>query len=71
MERESFLDWISKIDIEKVHDGIYAKKHKGTGDWVIQKEEFQTWFGSSKSSLLWCHGKREYHPGFYIMKYAY
>jgi ankyrin repeat domain-containing protein 50 len=71
MERESFLDWISKIDFEKVHDGIYAKKHRGTGDWLIQKEEFQTWFSSLKSSLLWCHGKREYHPGLYIMKHAY
>jgi len=58
-ERESFLDWISKIDFEKSHDDIYAKKHEGTGDWLIQKQEFQTWFSSSKSSLLWCLGKRE------------
>ena len=61
-ERESFLDWISTFDFEKVHDSIYAKKHEGTGDWLIQTEEFRTWFSSSKSSLLWCYGKREYNP---------
>lgn len=62
-ERESFLDWISTFDFEKVHDSIYAKRHEGTGDWLIQTEEFRTWFSSSKSSLLWCYGKREYNPG--------
>ena len=61
-ERECFLDWISTFDFEKVHDSIYAKKHEGTGDWLIQTEEFRTWFSSSKSSLLWCYGKREYNP---------
>ena len=39
-ERESFLDWISKIDFEKSHDEIYAKKYWGTGDWLIRKHEF-------------------------------
>jgi hypothetical protein len=70
MERESFLGWISNFDFEKVHDAIYAKKHKDTGDWLLRKEEFQTWFGSPESSLLWCHGKRVL-PRASIMKYAY
>ncbi|OCK73445.1 hypothetical protein K432DRAFT_420720 [Lepidopterella palustris CBS 459.81] len=56
-ERESFLDWISTIDFEKIHDDIYIKKHEGTGDWLIRTQEFRTWFSSPKSSLLWCHGK--------------
>jgi hypothetical protein len=58
-EREAFLGWISKVDFEKSHEDIYATKHPGTGDWLIQRVEFQSWFESPKSSLLWCHGKRK------------
>lgn len=71
MERENFLDWISKVDFEKVHNDIYAKKHRGTGSWLFEREEFKAWFSGSKSSLLWCHGKREYYLSPYIMKNAY
>jgi len=71
IERENFLDWISKVDFEKVHKDIYAKKHRGTGDWLIQEEKFKAWFSGSESSLLWCHGKREYHLRPYIMNHAY
>jgi hypothetical protein len=65
-----FLDWISTADFEKVHDSIYAKKHNGTGNWLIEKEEFRTWFSSSKSSLLWCHGKRKYHARYHMVSKA-
>jgi hypothetical protein len=46
---------------------VYAKKHKNTGDWLLQTKEFQAWFSSSNSSLLWCLGKCEYNPRLYIM----
>lgn len=58
-DREDFLNWLSTIDFEKVHDDIYAAKHEGTGDWLIEAEEFQSWLKTPKSSLLWCNGKRE------------
>jgi len=61
-ERSEFLDWISKVDFEKVHDDIYAKKHEGTGAWLLQRTEFKGWLNSPQSSLLWCYGKREYYP---------
>jgi hypothetical protein len=58
-EREKFLGWISVIPFEKIHEDIYAKKHPGTGDWLLRTPKFQEWFNSSESALLWCHGKRE------------
>jgi len=61
-ERSEFLDWISKVDFEKVHDDIYAKKHGGTGAWLLQRTEFEGWLKSQQSSLLWCYGKREFYP---------
>jgi hypothetical protein len=60
-EREDFLNWISprEQDHEEAHDNIFAKKHPGTGDWLLRTKEFRNWVNSSTSSLLWCHGKRE------------
>jgi ankyrin repeat domain-containing protein 50 len=59
-ERKSFLNWISNIPFEKIHEDIYAKKHPDTGDWLIQTDQFQNWFNSPNSALLWCHGNREH-----------
>ncbi|KAJ4288061.1 hypothetical protein N0V90_012078 [Kalmusia sp. IMI 367209] len=56
-ERSTFLSWLSDIDFEDVHQSIYAKKHKGTGDWLINEPKFQQWMRSPRSSLLWCNGK--------------
>lgn len=58
--RRQVLEWISntdKIDFEKTHETIHAKKHPHTGEWLIQTKTFQSWLSSPTSSLLWCHGK--------------
>lgn len=60
-ERSEFLNWISQVDFEKVHDDTYAKKHEGTGAWLLQRTEFKEWLNSPRSSLLWCHGKRKFY----------
>jgi hypothetical protein len=59
-EREELLNWISQDDYEDVHDTIYAKKHAGTGEWLLQTDEFRMWYSSPISTLLWCYGKREF-----------
>jgi hypothetical protein len=42
-EREDFLNWISSQPFEDTHDRIHAKKHTGTGDWLIQEPRFRSW----------------------------
>lgn len=59
-QRTSFLDWISNLDFEEIHDNIFAKKHQATGDWLIERRDFQTWYSGSSSALLWCYGKRKF-----------
>ncbi|KAF2785832.1 hypothetical protein K505DRAFT_330763, partial [Melanomma pulvis-pyrius CBS 109.77] len=56
-ERSAFLSWVSDIDFEEVHQTIYARKHKDTGDWLIKESKFHQWMQSPRSSLLWCNGK--------------
>jgi hypothetical protein len=58
-EREEVLNWVSPHDYEEAHDNIYAKKHAGTGEWLLQTDEFRTWDNSKASTLLWCYGKRK------------
>ena len=55
--RIEFMHWIANIDYEEDHERISSKRHPGTGDWMIQKEEFQAWFKNPSSQLLWCYGK--------------
>jgi ankyrin repeat domain-containing protein 50 len=57
-ERKKFLQWLSGISFDEDHDAIYSKRHAGTGNWFIQNLQFQQWFGSQTSALLWCFGKR-------------
>ena len=55
--RKDFMHWISLIDFEDDHERISAKKHPGTGDWLIARDDFQAWLQSDSSRLLWCYGK--------------
>lgn len=56
--RKSILQWVSEIDFEDVHEMKYAKRHKHTGDWLLQSDEFRHFMDSTdKSSMLWCYGK--------------
>jgi hypothetical protein len=33
---------------------------KGTGQWLIEKPEFEEWELSEDSGILWLHGIREF-----------
>lgn len=54
--RREFLDWLSTYPYEERHQTIHDQKHLGTGEWLLMVPEFQTWFNSARSALLWCHG---------------
>ncbi|KAF7504496.1 hypothetical protein GJ744_002176 [Endocarpon pusillum] len=56
-EREDFLRWLSNHPFEDDHRKMYDKKHPGTGDWLLQRPEFETWFAAQRSGFLWCYGK--------------
>ncbi|KAK2757302.1 hypothetical protein FQN54_004816 [Arachnomyces sp. PD_36] len=56
-EKKRFLEWLSAPDYEKRHTEIYSTKHPGTGDWLNDTDEVQTWLKDSKERLLWIYGK--------------
>lgn len=58
-EREDFLKWLSSYPFEEVHVRTFAKKHPGTGDWLLRRPEFDRWYTAQDSAVLWCYGKRQ------------
>ncbi|THW70199.1 hypothetical protein D6D19_07968, partial [Aureobasidium pullulans] len=55
--REEFLRWLSPQNFEHKQSETFKTKHQGTGDWLLQTEEFSNWEKATTSQLLWCHGK--------------
>ncbi|THX39743.1 hypothetical protein D6D10_04047 [Aureobasidium pullulans] len=55
--REEFLRWLSPHNFEHKQNEIFKTKHQGTGDWLLQTEQFSNWEKATTSQLLWCHGK--------------
>jgi len=54
--KEDLLSWLSDFPYEQRHEERYAKKHPGTGDWLIQHDKFQSWVQSPSSTVLWVYG---------------
>ncbi|KAL9045203.1 MAG: hypothetical protein Q9214_001725 [Letrouitia sp. 1 TL-2023] len=54
-EFKAMLDWISPFDFVKQQHKLNNQTYKGTGEWFLQKPEFQLWV-LRKTSTLWCPG---------------
>ncbi|KAF2246944.1 hypothetical protein BU26DRAFT_385528, partial [Trematosphaeria pertusa] len=55
-EKKDFLRWLDGIDFNEDHEATLGKRHPGTGQWFINRDEFQQWYRSGRSTLLWCWG---------------
>jgi Cdc6-like AAA superfamily ATPase len=54
-ERQTILDWLNTIDyVPQQHDFI-SRRQAGTGQWLLDSAEFQTWLGTDKQTLF-CPG---------------
>lgn len=47
--------WLSHLDFQSRHRAILAQTQEGTGKWLIESEEFQSWM-SGANETLWCPG---------------
>lgn len=51
-EDEEMLDWLSAPYHSQKHDEIKSKRVAGTGDWLLQTQEFQKWTRKGQTSLV-------------------
>jgi hypothetical protein len=57
-ERWAIAAWLSDLDFKGTQKDIFANRTQGTGQWLLESQEFKDWF-AGKSDVLWCPGARE------------
>jgi Cdc6-like AAA superfamily ATPase len=54
-ERRAIVDWITPIDHAAQHFDFISRQQKGTGQWLLNSDEFQAWLNTRKQTLF-CPG---------------
>ncbi|KAH0556934.1 hypothetical protein GP486_005273 [Trichoglossum hirsutum] len=54
-ECKAILEWITPIDYAPQHNDYIRRRQKGTGQWLLDSAEFQTWLKTGKQTLF-CPG---------------
>jgi len=60
-ERSNILAWLSPLEPRLRHKGIQESRVENVGEWVLETEEFKSWYTSSGGSgsdnaVLFCYG---------------
>ena len=59
-QKSQILVWLSGLEPSIQHQDIQAHRADGVGEWLLQTEEYQNWFGGvpdkSDGSALFCYG---------------
>ncbi|OPB43637.1 hypothetical protein A0O28_0099250 [Trichoderma guizhouense] len=54
-ELQAILDWITPTDYASQQNDLIKSRQPGTGEWLINSEEFQNWI-AKKRQILFCPG---------------
>src|SRR5436305_864300 len=54
-ERRIICDWLSPIDYGTQQSDFISRRQEGTGQWLLNSDEFQQWT-SQKKQTLFCPG---------------
>ena len=60
-ERSNILAWLSPLDPKLRHTDIQERRVEYVGEWVLETEEFKSWYASSgengfDNAILFCYG---------------
>ena len=60
-ERSNILAWLSPLEPRIRHKDIQDRRVENIGEWVLETEEFKSWYASSGESgsdnaILFCYG---------------
>jgi len=60
-EKSGILAWLSPLEPQIRHHDIRTRRVDEVGDWLLQTEEYQNWFGGTRGgepngSALFCYG---------------
>jgi Cdc6-like AAA superfamily ATPase len=54
-ERRTILDWLTPINYGDQQSDLIARREAGTGKWLLNSDEFQSWLNKNKQTLF-CPG---------------
>ncbi|KAL6699043.1 hypothetical protein J3F84DRAFT_393463 [Trichoderma pleuroticola] len=54
-EEKRILDWLTPIDYGLLHSDYVKRLQTGTGEWFLERKQFQDWITGSNNTLF-CHG---------------
>jgi 5'(3')-deoxyribonucleotidase len=54
-ERRAILDWLSPVDYATQQNDFIRRRQEGTGQWLLNSDEFQAWLNQTKQTLF-CPG---------------
>ena len=54
-EQQAILDWLTSVDYSTQQNDFIARRQEGTGEWLIESDEFQQW-ENNKRGILFCPG---------------
>ena len=60
-DRPNILEWLSPLDPKLRHQSIRDRRVENVGEWLLEKEEFRSWYASSErgecdNGVLFCYG---------------
>lgn len=55
MDSHMVLNWITNVDYGPRYSDILKRRYEGTGQWVLDSTEYQTWL-KTKGQTLFCPG---------------
>ena len=60
-DRPNILAWLSPLDPKFRHQDIQGRRVENVGEWLLQTEEFRSWYagsegGESDNAILFCYG---------------
>ncbi|PCG99584.1 Hypothetical protein PENO1_002190 [Penicillium occitanis (nom. inval.)] len=54
-EIQAILEWLTPIDYTAQQNDILGQREEGTGQWLLERDEFKSW-ASTKQQTLFCLG---------------
>jgi len=55
-DRLRILSWLSPIPYFQHHKRVYGELLQGTGQWLLEDNQYAEWRDSNQSAMLWLHG---------------
>ena len=60
-DRPNILAWLSPLDPRLRHQDIRDRRVENVGEWLLQTEEFKSWYAGSEgdksdNAVLFCYG---------------